>query len=157
MLNVASKTPAVTPAGKPANDGVVVATGPFVSEVFTSPGPLITWIWETVTGERRSAKVTCTRIRSVTSSIVTIANPVPGESVGGASFGPERTAVKVIGAACTGIAATSNAKASRTMRVICPPINVNAHADRVRIPTLGRARVRGAASTSGTKLDLGNV
>src|SRR5687768_11971106 len=125
MLKVASKAPAVTPAGKPANVGVVVATGPLVSAVLTSPGPLITWIWETVTGERRSAKVTCTRIKSVTSSIVTIANPVPGESVGGASFGPERTAVKVIGAACTGSAVTKNATASRTIRVICPPINVD--------------------------------
>ena len=41
------------------------------------------------------------------SSIVTIANPVPGDTFGGSSFGPLRAAVKTIGTSfCNGSAQT---------------------------------------------------
>ena len=51
------------------------------------------WMCEAVVPVVRPKKLTCTRMVLSTSSIVTIAFPVPGETLGGDSFGPLRFAV----------------------------------------------------------------
>ena len=50
-------------------------------------------MWAAVVFPIRPENVACTRIVKSTSSMVTVANPVPGEALGGASLGPSRDAV----------------------------------------------------------------
>ena len=80
-------------------DQVVVATGPAVSAVFASKGPLMTWMWEAVVVPVKPVNVTFTPLIRETGSIVTVVKPVPGDAFGGSSAGPERLAVNTIGAA----------------------------------------------------------
>ena len=68
----------------------------------------------TVVVPRRPLKMTSTRIVWATSSIVTIAVPVPGEAFGGASAGPLNVAVNKMGAAQTdGAPRSTIARAAR--------------------------------------------
>jgi hypothetical protein len=81
--------PLVTPRGKPLNDGTCVAT-PAVPVKGAAVGA---WMCAAVVIPIRSKKVAWTLIVWATASISTIANPVPGEALGGTSLGPSRLAV----------------------------------------------------------------
>src|SRR4029077_16399862 len=84
--------PEVTPKGKFANVGVVVAT-PAVPEPEAGVG---VWICDAVVVPSKPLNDTSTNNVCATSSVVTVAKPVPGDVFGGDSPGPVRLAVYVI-------------------------------------------------------------
>jgi hypothetical protein len=90
ILKVLSNVPDVTFNGKPINDGTCVAT----PAVPVSGTIVQQWICAIVVGVVRPLKFAVTCIESVTSLMVTVAVPVPGEVLGGASAGPLRVAKK---------------------------------------------------------------
>src|SRR6187551_4056109 len=74
-----------------------------------------------VLSEVRSWNMAWTDMVWATGSMVTRAVPVPGDKFGGCSFGPERVAKKMIGAAAAGAARTmrkTKPNRNRRMRVI---------------------------------------
>src|SRR5579864_185979 len=78
----------MTPNGNPANAGIVVAA-PALPPTGTQH-----WIVAPVSPETRSENVTFTSIVSATSSMMTVAVPVPVELVVGDSEAPFRVAVE---------------------------------------------------------------
>ena len=82
--SVLSKVPLLTPMGKPAKNGVVVAT-PAVPVNATAVGA---WMWHAVVLPSSPENDACTRIVCRRSSIVISALPWPVEALGGASLAP---------------------------------------------------------------------
>ena len=85
-MNVWSYVPKVTPDGKPAKVGSVVAT-PAVPE---KGAAVAACMWLAVTPATSPEKVACTLIVFATASIVTMAFPIPGELLAGTSAAPDR-------------------------------------------------------------------
>jgi len=93
--------PAITPSGKPANVGVVVAT-----PAVPVPGEAVAaWMCDAVVLPVSPENVTCTCMVWATGSMSTCAVPVPGDAFGGDSLGPVRVARYVLCAACEDVAA----------------------------------------------------
>src|SRR5207302_7074530 len=90
--SVLSYVPLVTPSGKPANVGVVVAT-PAVPVPATA---VALWMCDAVVVPTNPLNVTRTRIVFAVVSKSTSANPVPGEAFVGDSDGPSRKASNVM-------------------------------------------------------------
>src|ERR1035437_3185539 len=88
------KGPEVTPDGKPVKVGVVVAT-PAVPRSGTA---VQQWMCEAVSELSRPVNVTSTSMVFTTWSIVTVANPVPVDRLGGDSLEPFKIAKYEMGA-----------------------------------------------------------
>jgi hypothetical protein len=92
-LRVLSYVPDITPNGKPANVGVVVAT-PAVG--IAAEGETQQWMCDAVVSPSKSSNDTWTRIVCAVVSTVTVASPVPGDAFVGNSAGPVRCVVNMI-------------------------------------------------------------
>src|SRR5262245_28517916 len=88
-----SMLPAVTPSGKPTNDGVVVATPTLFG------GEVQQWMWAIVVLLVRPLNAVVTRRKCEVVSSVTDTLPVADVATGGFSFAPLSEAVVVIWAA----------------------------------------------------------
>jgi hypothetical protein len=86
------KVPNVTPSGNPTKEGTVVVT----PAVPVNGTDVQQWMWALVVVPSSPEKFELTDINRVTSSTVTVAEPVPGDALGGDSAGPDKTAEKVI-------------------------------------------------------------
>ena len=98
VSSVVLKLPLVTPNGKPANVGTVVAM-PAVPGDSTQQ-----WMCEAVVPATRSENVTLTMSTCAAGSKLTTASPTPGDMFTGFSFGPVRWVAVIIGTAWLAVA-----------------------------------------------------
>src|SRR5258708_37864663 len=87
-----SYDPLVTPVGKPVNVGTDVAT----PAVLTPGSAVQQWMCDAVFAATRPLNESCTCMVLATVSKWISANPVAGDTFGGASFSPLRSAMKLM-------------------------------------------------------------